>query len=54
MHEQPVFQKMGLFKSESYPVAENLARQGFYIPSGIALTEQQIEKVAHMLHEVLQ
>ena len=54
MHEQPVFQKMGLFEGVSCPVAENLARRGFYIPSGLALTEQQIEKVANVLHEVLQ
>lgn len=54
MNEQPVFQKMGLFKGISCPVAENLARRGFYVPSGIALNEQQIEKVANVLHEVLQ
>ena len=53
MHEQPVFQKMGLFKSESYPVAENLARQGFYIPSGIALTEQQIQKVTSIVKKIM-
>jgi perosamine synthetase len=46
MHQQPVLKDMGLFKGESYPVAERLYKQGFYIPSGMALTEQQIEKVA--------
>lgn len=45
MHEQPVFQKMGLFTDEQYPVAENLARKGFYIPSGLALTDEQINRV---------
>jgi len=54
MHEQPVFQKMSMFEGVSCPVAENLARRGFYIPSGLALAEQQIEKVADVLHEVLQ
>ena len=53
MHEQPVFQKMGLFKGESYPVAERLARRGFYIPSGLALTDDQMERVAKVLQEVL-
>ena len=43
MHEQPVFQKMGLFAGEHYPVTERLARRGFYIPSGMALTETQID-----------
>lgn len=44
MHEQPVFQNMGLFDSETYPVSEKIARNGFYIPSGLALTfeEQQV------------
>jgi perosamine synthetase len=54
MHEQPVFRKMGLFEGVSCPVAERLARRGFYIPSGLALTQEQIEQVATTLREVLQ
>lgn len=46
MHKQPVLQRMGFFSGESYPVAERLYRQGFYIPSGLALTEGQMERVA--------
>lgn len=47
IHEQPVFKKMGLFVGESYPVAEKLARNGFYLPSGLGLTEsQQLEIIA--------
>ncbi len=46
MHEQPVFQKTGLFGEEKHTVAERLARRGFYIPSGMALTDAQIEEVA--------
>lgn len=53
IHEQPVFQKIGLFAEESYPVAERIARRGFYIPSGIAITEQQMEKVASVLRKVM-
>ncbi|GET35773.1 DegT/DnrJ/EryC1/StrS family aminotransferase [Microseira wollei] len=53
MHEQPVFKKMGLFEGESYPVAERLARRGFYVPSGMALTTTQIELVASALKEIL-
>ncbi|TKC08188.1 DegT/DnrJ/EryC1/StrS family aminotransferase [Pedobacter polaris] len=41
MHEQPVFKTMGLFKDEKYPVAEKLARNGFYLPSGLGLTIDQ-------------
>ncbi len=53
MHEQPVFQKMGLFQGESYPVAECLARRGFYLPSGMALTHAQIEHVALTVRRML-
>ena len=53
MHEQPVFRKIGLFDGEHYPVAERLARRGFYIPSGMALTEQQIASVATTVKEEL-
>jgi perosamine synthetase len=54
MHEQPVLQRMGLFGGERYPVAENLARRGFYVPSGIALTDEEISTVAAALKDILQ
>lgn len=53
MHEQPVFEKMGLFRGESYPIAEQLARRGIYIPSGLALSSEQIHKVAEKVREVI-
>ncbi len=53
MHEQPVFRKMGLFQGERYPVAERLARRGFYIPSGLALSEPQILRVVDALKHLL-
>ncbi|MBP5609146.1 MAG: DegT/DnrJ/EryC1/StrS family aminotransferase [Lachnospiraceae bacterium] len=53
MHEQPVFQEMGLFKDERYPVAEKLARRGFYIPSGLALTKEQMSTVVKAVKEVM-
>lgn len=53
MHEQPVFQKMGLFRQDHHPVAERLARRGFYIPSGMALTEAQMQAVAVALRNCL-
>jgi perosamine synthetase len=45
MHEQPVFRRRGMFASEECLVAERLARRGFYIPSGLALSDEQIESV---------
>lgn len=53
MHEQPVYQKQGLFSSEIYPNAEYLARKGFYIPSGLALTKEQMERVVAGVKNVM-
>jgi perosamine synthetase len=53
-HEQPVFRSMDLFGNESYPVAERLARRGFYLPSGLALADAQIERVAQVVRGLVQ
>jgi len=52
MHEQPVFRKMGLFQDETHPVAERIARRGFYIPNGLTLAEPQIKKVVEALKRI--
>ena len=53
MHEQPVFRRMGLFEGERHPAAERVARRGFYVPSGMALTEAQIGRVAGAVKDIL-
>jgi perosamine synthetase len=53
MHEQPVFHARGLFVDEHYPIAERLARQGLYLPSGLSLTMGQLEEVCHVVGEEL-
>ena len=53
MHEQPVFHDRGLFLHEHYPVAERIARQGLYLPSGLALTEDQLDEVCKAVHQIL-
>lgn len=52
MHKQPVFRKQGLFAEEQYPVAERIADKGFYIPSGLALTEEQTDYVICAVREL--
>ena len=52
-HEQPVFRKAGLFQKQSCPVAERIARRGFYLPSGLKLSEEQILSVADRVKKVL-
>lgn len=54
MHEQPVYRNMGLFLEDTYPVAEYLARKGFYIPSGLALTMEQMDIVIYVLKGVME
>jgi perosamine synthetase len=54
MHEQPVFRGRGWFQDERYPVAERIARRGFYLPSGVGTTDEEIDQVCAALHEVLQ
>jgi perosamine synthetase len=53
MHEQPVFRRMGLFKNARCPIAERIARRGFYLPTGLALTESQQKRVARAVKEIL-
>lgn len=53
MHSQPIFTKMGLFLNEEYPNASRLYEKGFYIPSGMAITEDQIKEVSKIMHEIL-
>ena len=53
MHEQPVFRRMGLFHGVRCPVAERIARRGFYLPSGLALDDGQLAKVCDALRAVI-
>lgn len=53
MHEQPVLRRMGFMENAYCPVSERIARRGFYIPSGLALTEQQIRASARIVREVI-
>lgn len=52
MHQQPAFLNKGLFKGESYPVAEELAERGLYLPSGSGLTRDQIEYICQTIREI--
>lgn len=54
MHEQPVYRNQQLFTDEEYPVAEYLARKGFYIPSGLSLTRGQMDEVIMKVAKVIQ
>ena len=53
IHQQPVLRRMGLFADDRHQVAERLYRRGFYIPSGMALTDAQIDTVATAVKELM-
>lgn len=46
MHAQPVLRARGFFEGEHYPVADRIARQGLYLPSGLGLTEGEIDQIS--------
>ena len=52
VHQQLAFVKMGLFRGESYPVAEVLSRRGLYLPSGSGLQEEQIQEICRVIREI--
>jgi perosamine synthetase len=53
MHEQPVLKSLGLFEGVRLPTSERLARRGFYIPSGLGITGEDLRTVAHAVTEIL-
>ena len=53
MDRQPVFIDMGLFAKSNTPVAAWLAKRGFYIPSGLGLTDDQIVRTAEAINSIL-
>jgi perosamine synthetase len=53
MNEQPVFKKMGLFAGACLPESERMARRGFYLPSGLGLSLEDIDRVTAAVREVM-
>lgn len=53
LHQQPVYNKLGLFVGEHYPIAESLSERGFYIPSGLGITETELDAVASRVRSIL-
>lgn len=53
IHRQPVFLERGLFKNARCPNSERLAERGFYIPSGLGMSEEEMEYCAAMVKEIL-
>jgi len=53
MHLQPILKEMGFCCEGSFPVAERIYNRGFYLPSGIPLSNEQQEAVADAVKTIL-
>lgn len=53
MHMQPILRRLGLFQDSTLSNSESISQFGFYIPSGMALDDRQIEFVAHKIRKVI-
>jgi perosamine synthetase len=52
MHLQPAFINMRLFNDENYPVAEELAERGLYLPSGSGLKKAELDYICNSIREI--
>lgn len=53
LHQQPALLELGLFKDEKYPVTERISKQGLYLPSGMALTKNQVNEVVKNVKDIM-
>ena len=53
MHKQPVLKTFIDYGSQQFPISERLAKQGFYLPSGLGLKQNDVERVAKELIQLL-
>lgn len=49
LHRQPVVRKLTGRRVKPLPVSEELSRRGLYLPSGLAITEAQIDRVCEIV-----
>lgn len=52
MHAQPVVRSRWP-QGEAFPVADRLAKQGLYLPSGLALTDEQLARVSEAVRHMM-
>ncbi len=52
LHRQPLFQAKAEYRNLSFPVSEALSEKGLYLPSGLALTKDQMKRVAAEIRKI--
>ena len=53
LDEQPVFNSTRFQPIEDYPVCRSLSKRGLYLPSGLAITDNQIDRVCKAIRKIL-
>lgn len=53
LHKQPLLEKYDLQEKVHLPISERIAEKGFYLPSGVAISDSEIERVIFSLKKVL-
>ncbi len=53
MNKQKIFKKMKLFKKNKMANSEYLSKNGFYVPSGLALKNAEIKYICNLINKIL-
>ena len=53
MNKQKIFKKMKIFKKINMPVSEYISSNGFYLPSGLGLKNQEIDQVIKVILKIV-
>lgn len=54
LHRQPALLRLGLFKGQEndYSITDEISQKGLYLPSGLAITKEQIEIVCDTIKKI--
>ena len=53
MNKQKIFKKMKMFSTIKMPNAEYLSKNGFYLPSGLSISNNEIKYICKILNKIL-
>tara|TARA_X000000950_G_C13805686_1_gene615474 strand:+ start:90 stop:1223 length:1134 start_codon:yes stop_codon:yes gene_type:complete len=53
MNKQTIFKKMKLFSKDKMLISEYLSKNGFYVPSGLGITNKEINYVCKIINQIL-
>ncbi|MDC1092919.1 DegT/DnrJ/EryC1/StrS aminotransferase family protein [Pelagibacteraceae bacterium] len=53
MNKQKIFRKMKLFSNDKMPNAEYLSKNGFYVPSGLGISNHEVKYICKILNQFL-